>query len=229
MEARFLPPSTLQLWEAQALWLREFKEQQDIWEEGPRPPAEQPPRTGLEIWILPSGRKQKASRSFTGVRLTGRGDTWQGCRIALDVVVSAPRSLHLQVLRLSVYQRREQNAPGGVSILNIPRTCWGQHPCPQDTWGSAWAPCSPWGPPLQASFRLVCTCRSHLPAPPPPYPQRLERQILKLLAQRELLKRSQINMHVKLISCISWHQNKYLGNRTPSGHWEHMLELELID
>lgn len=29
---------------------------------------------------------------------------------------------------------------------------------------------------------------------------------------------SQINMHVKLISCISWHQNKYLGNRTPSGH-----------
>lgn len=41
------------------------------------------------------------------------------------------------------------------------------------------------------------------PTPPSPYPQRLETQILKLLAQREPLKRSQINMHVKLISFIS--------------------------
>lgn len=48
--------------------------------------------------------------------------------------------------------------------------------------------------------------RHVIPAPPTPllpYPRRLETQILKVLAQREPLKRSQINMHVKLISFIS--------------------------
>lgn len=169
--------------------------------------------TGLAMSRLSGLQKIKTSHSFWPawvLRFTGRGALCPG---------TGKVSLGLPSARFTRFASRPEGSfppppPGvrrvhfvvvvgrGVSVCNAPNGPLSSAPAPRATWRTRREHSV-----LDQSHPLgiiqVCETRgSRPPAPPPPYPERLERQILKLLAQRELLKRSQINMHAKLISCF---------------------------
>lgn len=155
----------------------------------------------------PSGdKKKKKSLSLT----RGSADGWAPRDLSRDAVLwKRPASYGLRV---------EVPLPPGPKACCFPKACakciWRQHPqrplrAPErSTHTPSQVRPLPEHPSLDqyhpsGIIQIRASVQSRLPTPPPPHPKRLERQILKLFAQRELLKRSQINMHVKLISCIS--------------------------
>ena len=215
---RALPASQPEASASTALKLPALGRQRDVWAEWPRH-SFLPPGLAWKWVVFQDSRKERQKESLS---LFFRNATDWVCRV-LCPGTRPPDP------RLTVSKGMHKMHQVGSASATPPNGLLSAAPTPLATWGLGRITQSWTGAIPQASAGFAPACRSRPPAPPPPYPKRLERQILKLLAQRELLKRSQINMHVKLISCISWHQNKYLGNRTPSGHWEHMLELELID